>query len=149
MNNPRLLRAATHHYRAPHTICAASQVRTCAAGGDTDGRKMKLYNEFNWIGYCRSISHGGSPLAHAARVCLALPNNLSTPSRMRGHCERRLTDGTMLEESYRTCMDAIDRVEDGFARGEQTHIIDTSKGGDWDTLPGGGHVRKTHIHSHR
>ena len=104
--------------------------------------KVKLYTEFNWKGYCRSVSHGTSTLARSARLCLLLDGN--TPSKMRGDCERQMASGAMLQESYGVNMDAIDRVEEGFNRGEQTHQVATPFG-DWQDLGGGGHMRRSHI----
>jgi len=91
------------------------------------------------------IALGSGVAASMAKTCM-LDMTHQTPSRARRSLERKLVNGEIDGESYRTRIEAIEYIEDMWVRGARTHLAATPLD-DWHDLGNGCHMRKTHTTS--
>lgn len=98
----------------------------------------------NWRKYIRVIGLGSSFKASCARLCHSL--NCDNASSARKKVAGNVQAGKIDQDAAMTYLDAISEVESMYAKGEQTHKINTNTQ-DWHPIQAGCHVRKVFTHS--
>lgn len=93
----------------------------------------------NWNNYIIAIGLGGSYKASCARLCRQLKCDSSGAARKK--VAEMVHGGKLQQDEAMTYLDAISEIESMYAKGEQTHRINTSDA-TWVSLGGGAHVRR-------
>jgi len=99
-------------------------------------------HEPNFLGYCRGVARGTSLAATMAKLVLRI--GCKTPEGARLMLQRQRGAGEVTAEEYALRLEAVDLLAQMRRRGVVQYRADTSDTSDWFSLPGGGHVRRTH-----
>jgi hypothetical protein len=103
-----------------------------------------LGGEMGFHGYCKAIALGGGLPAASAKLCLKLAGR--NAGAMRADLNARTERGEFDAKRYALYSDALTDLADMFAKGIQTHKVDTSDKRDWAKLDDGrGTMRINHI----
>jgi hypothetical protein len=106
--------------------------------------RLKFGDEFNFLGYCRSIAKGYSSNSFHASVVLSLHGD--SPSRCRDKLRRLLKNKKISQEEHDSKVESIKIIKEMYTNGVGTHVIRTDIPGHYNKIVGspGCHMRINH-----